>query len=84
MNPTLMDTEIAQESRLVTEIPGPRSQGLLAKKTEAVSSGVGVGLPVFIERAGGGVLVDVDGNRFEIADLTALDKRSLAAVEQVL
>ena len=62
MNPTLMDTEIAQESRLVTEIPGPRSQGLLAKKTEAVSSGVGVGLPVFIERAGGGVLVDVDGN----------------------
>lgn len=62
MNPTLMDTEIAQERRLVTEIPGPRSQGLLAKKTEAVSSGVGVGLPVFIERAGGGVLVDVDGN----------------------
>ena len=51
MNPTLMDTEIAQERRLVTEIPGPRSQGLLAKKTEAVSSGVGVGLPVFIERA---------------------------------
>ena len=44
MNPTLMGTEIAQERRLVTEIPGPRSQGLLAKKTEAVSSGVGVGL----------------------------------------
>jgi len=62
MNPTLMDTEIAQERRLVTQIPGPRSQALLAKKTEAVSSGVGVGLPVFIERAGGGVLVDVDGN----------------------
>ena len=30
------------------------------------------------------LIVDVDGNRFEIADLTALDKRSLAAVEQVL
>ncbi len=45
MNPTLMDTEIARERRLVTEIPGPRSQGLLAKKTEAVSSGVGVGRP---------------------------------------
>ncbi len=54
MNPTLMDTEIAQERRLVTEIPGPRSQGLLAKKTEAVSSGVGVGLPVFIGRPGRG------------------------------
>lgn len=30
------------------------------------------------------LIVDVDGNRFEIADLTTLDKRSLAAVEQVL
>tara|TARA_B100000674_G_scaffold2302_3_gene1999 strand:- start:2967 stop:3518 length:552 start_codon:yes stop_codon:yes gene_type:complete len=30
------------------------------------------------------LIVDVDGNRFEIANLEALDKRSLAAVEQVL
>jgi 4-aminobutyrate aminotransferase/(S)-3-amino-2-methylpropionate transaminase len=32
------------------------------RKTDAVSAGVGVVLPAFIERAGGGVLVDVDGN----------------------
>ena len=53
---------VVQERRLVTEIPGPRSSAMLARKTDAVSAGVGVSLPVFIERAGGGVLVDVDGN----------------------
>lgn len=62
MTAIAVDNSIAQERRLLTDIPGPRSTGLLARKVEAVASGVGVGLPVFIERAGGGVLVDVDGN----------------------
>lgn len=62
MTAVIADNGIAQERRLLTEIPGPRSTGMLARKTEAVSAGVGVGLPAFIERAGGGVLVDVDGN----------------------
>ena len=53
---------IPQERRLVTEIPGPRSQALQARKTSAVSGGVGVTLPVYITKAGGGVLIDVDGN----------------------
>jgi 4-aminobutyrate aminotransferase / (S)-3-amino-2-methylpropionate transaminase / 5-aminovalerate transaminase len=52
----------AQHRRLVTEIPGPRSQELMARRTAAVSAGVGTTLPVFVERAGGGVVVDVDGN----------------------
>ncbi|MFB7289563.1 4-aminobutyrate--2-oxoglutarate transaminase [Actinacidiphila glaucinigra] len=55
-------TDLAQERRLVTPIPGPKSQELLARKTAAVPSGVGVTLPVFVTRAGGGVLEDVDGN----------------------
>ncbi|MDX2851780.1 4-aminobutyrate--2-oxoglutarate transaminase [Actinacidiphila glaucinigra] len=55
-------TDLAQERRLVTPIPGPKSQELLARKTAAVPSGVGVTLPVFVTRAGGGVLQDVDGN----------------------
>jgi 4-aminobutyrate aminotransferase/(S)-3-amino-2-methylpropionate transaminase len=46
----------------LTGIPGPRSQALHQRKFSAVSSGVGTGLPVYIERAGGGILVDVDGN----------------------
>jgi 4-aminobutyrate aminotransferase / (S)-3-amino-2-methylpropionate transaminase / 5-aminovalerate transaminase len=53
---------VEQVRRLVTEIPGPQSHGLLARKTKAVSAGVGVGLPVFIVKAAGGVLVDADSN----------------------
>jgi 4-aminobutyrate aminotransferase/(S)-3-amino-2-methylpropionate transaminase len=34
----------------------------MARRTEACARGLGTTLPVFIERAGGGVLVDVDGN----------------------
>jgi 4-aminobutyrate aminotransferase/(S)-3-amino-2-methylpropionate transaminase len=55
---------VAQERRLVTEVPGPRSRALMERRTAAVSAGVGGTLPVFVERAGGGVVVDVDGNSF--------------------
>lgn len=55
-------TALPQERRLITEIPGPRSLALQARKTSAVSAGVGVMLPVYVERAGGGVVVDADGN----------------------
>jgi 4-aminobutyrate aminotransferase/(S)-3-amino-2-methylpropionate transaminase len=53
---------LPQERRLVTAIPGPRSLELLERRTQAVSAGVGGTLPAFIVAAGGGVLVDVDGN----------------------
>lgn len=62
ITPERTDNDVVQELRLVTEVPGPRSQALLARKTQAVSAGVGVTLPVFITRAGGGILVDVDDN----------------------
>jgi 4-aminobutyrate aminotransferase/(S)-3-amino-2-methylpropionate transaminase len=55
-------TSLPPERRLVTEVPGPRSRELTARRAAAVSAGVGSTLPVFVERAGGGVLVDVDGN----------------------
>jgi 4-aminobutyrate aminotransferase / (S)-3-amino-2-methylpropionate transaminase / 5-aminovalerate transaminase len=53
---------LPQVRRLVTEIPGPRSRELFARRNATVSAGVSTTLPVFVERAGGGVLVDVDGN----------------------
>jgi len=55
-------SEIAQERRLVTEIPGPLSRERLERKKTYVADGVGTMLPVFVTAAGGGVLVDVDGN----------------------
>jgi 4-aminobutyrate aminotransferase/(S)-3-amino-2-methylpropionate transaminase len=54
--------EIEQRRHLTTAIPGPRSSELHARRAAAVSAGVSVALPVYIERAGGGILVDVDGN----------------------
>jgi len=62
ITPERTDNGIAQERKLVTSIPGPASVALQARKNSAVSGGVGVTLPVYIERAGGGILIDVDGN----------------------
>ncbi|HEU5037082.1 MAG TPA: 4-aminobutyrate--2-oxoglutarate transaminase [Nocardioides sp.] len=53
---------LPQERRLVTEIPGPGSLERLDRKKAHVADGVGTTLPVFVVAAGGGVLVDVDGN----------------------
>ncbi|MFD0687680.1 4-aminobutyrate--2-oxoglutarate transaminase [Actinomadura fibrosa] len=53
---------LPQERRVVTEIPGPRSRELQERRTAAVPPGVGSVLPVYVADAGGGVVVDVDGN----------------------
>jgi 4-aminobutyrate aminotransferase/(S)-3-amino-2-methylpropionate transaminase len=58
-----MSTPIEQRRILRTEIPGPASQALHARKLAAVSSGVSTGLPAYIERAAGGILIDADGNQ---------------------
>lgn len=54
---------VTQERRLVTSIPGPISQQMQARKTAAVAGGVGTTLPVYVVAAGGGILVDADGNQ---------------------
>lgn len=53
---------LPQRRELRTEVPGPRSRELLERKRQHVADGVGNALPVFVVAAGGGVLVDVDGN----------------------
>src|SRR6478736_7384195 len=59
---TVGGPDLPQERKVVTEIPGPRSQELHARRTAAVASGVGSVLPVYVAAAGGGVIVDADGN----------------------
>ncbi len=56
-------TTVDQQRVLRTAIPGPKSVELQTRKTASVSAGVSTGLPVYVERAGGGILVDVDGNQ---------------------
>ncbi|WP_283134267.1 4-aminobutyrate--2-oxoglutarate transaminase [Rhizohabitans arisaemae] len=55
-------SRLPQERHLATEIPGPRSRELLARKQAAVPGGIGTTLPVFVTRAGGGIVQDADGN----------------------
>lgn len=75
---------LPQERRLVTEIPGPRSRELQQRRLEAVASGVGSVLPVYVTAAGGGVLIDADGNSLiDLASGIAVTSVGNAAPEVV-
>ena len=50
--------------RIVTAVPGPRSLALHERRLRAVPVGVHSMLPVYIARAHGAIVEDVDGNRF--------------------
>jgi 4-aminobutyrate aminotransferase / (S)-3-amino-2-methylpropionate transaminase / 5-aminovalerate transaminase len=60
---TLTEARVPQQRLLKTDIPGPESQRLWARRRAAVPAAVGTTLPVFVARAGGGIVEDVDGNR---------------------
>jgi 4-aminobutyrate aminotransferase/(S)-3-amino-2-methylpropionate transaminase len=56
--------EVTQARQIRTAIPGPRSLELTARRKGSVPAGVGATMPIFAERASGGIVVDVDGNSF--------------------
>ena len=47
-----------------TEIPGPQSRALMARREAAVPRGPSNATPVFAARADGVTIEDVDGNRY--------------------
>lgn len=89
MNPTTVagGPQLAQVRTLAAEVPGPNSQEWAARKQQAVSSAIGTTMPVYAAAAGGGVIVDLDGNSF--IDLgsgiavTGIGNASPAVVEAV-
>ncbi len=56
--------ELPQERRITGDIPGPRSRELLERRDRAVPAAIWSTVPVFVERASGAIVEDVDGNRF--------------------
>ncbi len=61
---TVGGPSIEQKRKIVTSIPGPKSLELQKRRTEVVSAGVSSTLPVYVKRAGGGIVEDIDGNSF--------------------
>ena len=49
--------------RLKTPIPGPQSVALAQRSARSVARGVAQSIPVFVERAEGALIEDVDGNQ---------------------
>ncbi|WP_291280178.1 4-aminobutyrate--2-oxoglutarate transaminase [Galactobacter sp.] len=54
--------ELPQQRKLVTALPGPKSKAILDRKVAAVAAPVTHSAQVAVVAAGGGVVVDADGN----------------------
>lgn len=46
------------------KLPGPKSKALIERKNRCTARGISQGTPLFIERAEGALLIDVDGHEF--------------------
>lgn len=57
-------TTTATSIRLLTDVPGPKSRAILARREAATPQGNAKLTPVSIASAHGSVVVDVDGNHF--------------------
>ena len=70
--------------KLVTDLPGPLSRALQKRRDQVLPAGLGTTLPVFVERAGGAVIVDVDGNHLiDLASGIAVTSVGASAPEVV-
>ena len=62
-----IQSSLGTERKVITELPGPKSRALHERRKAVVSAGLTNGFPIYIERAEGAILLDVDGN--QILDL---------------
>ena len=61
-----MEQATAQQTsvNIVTAIPGPRSRELAKRSADALADALSLVHPIFVERAHGATITDVDGNTF--------------------
>jgi 4-aminobutyrate aminotransferase/(S)-3-amino-2-methylpropionate transaminase len=82
--PSSLSGQPEQRRTLVTELPGPLSRAIQQRRSQAVPRGLGTNLPVFVERAGGAIIVDVDGNHLiDLASGIAVTSVGASAPEVV-
>jgi 4-aminobutyrate aminotransferase/(S)-3-amino-2-methylpropionate transaminase len=62
-----IESSVGTARKVITELPGPKSRALHERRKAVVSAGLTNGFPIYIERAVGAILQDVDGN--QILDL---------------
>jgi 4-aminobutyrate aminotransferase/(S)-3-amino-2-methylpropionate transaminase len=62
-----MTFTVSQQRKLLTDLPGPKSVALQARRERSVSRGAGTLANIYMDRGSGAILVDVDGN--QIIDL---------------
>jgi 4-aminobutyrate aminotransferase / (S)-3-amino-2-methylpropionate transaminase / 5-aminovalerate transaminase len=55
---------VTRAIELRTEVPGPRSRAILARKERVVADALTLSLPVVVEQGRGATFTDVDGNTF--------------------
>ena len=55
---------VVEITRIVGDVPGPKSRALAERQARAVTRGLSVAHPVFISHASGSTVTDVDGNTF--------------------
>ncbi len=83
-------TRLAEAQRLLRKrVPGPQSVALHERKLASVADSVGTALPVYVERAESGLLIDVDGNELidfgsgiAVTNVGAADPRVVEAVQR--
>lgn len=77
-----------EQTRHISEFPGPRSRELAARREKVVAKGVASTVPFYAAENDGGILTDIDGNRFidfgsgiAVTSVGASDPKVVSAVQ---
>jgi 4-aminobutyrate aminotransferase / (S)-3-amino-2-methylpropionate transaminase / 5-aminovalerate transaminase len=59
-----MTSATVRSIQINTEVPGPKSKEILARRSAAIPKGLSLSTPIVVAKAHGAVVTDVDGNTF--------------------